>query len=284
MNTTQKVGLACGFGALVGASIALQFQLLSWWLGLLIGAVTTGIVSYLSYEFKEVIKAIPKAWNAVVNWRPNKAAYKYKFITISAYTVGTFSFIALFVFIVNNGIVFIAALFGVLRGSLMEAFSDGVMIAFILGTALSAFILVISLTNMGINTYYESMEKQKIDDNLKDAKWILIYLNPLSIIYTGLYCLSCVIWKHRVKIARFLLKVLIFPFTLLNILRKFAWTLFKLIHSDIRLLCLVDGIFGMIIGYYLQNPLIGAIFGAAFGMLNYRVVSLWWLKLKPKHS
>lgn len=66
-NTGLKIAISCFAGATLGALVALQFSPWFWWLGLMVGFA----VGYLSYEFKVVIQAIKKAWQATTNWRPN---------------------------------------------------------------------------------------------------------------------------------------------------------------------------------------------------------------------
>lgn len=62
---------------------------------------------------------------------------------------------------------------------------------------------------------------------------------------------------------------------------KFSWQLFRLIHSDLRLLCGCDATIGAVIGYAIGNALLGAVAGGLIGWLNYEFVSVRWLKLIP---
>ena len=63
-----RIFLACFFGAFLGALIAPRPGYL-WWLGALSG----GGVSYLSYNIREIIRAIPRAWTMASVWRPDWA-------------------------------------------------------------------------------------------------------------------------------------------------------------------------------------------------------------------
>ncbi len=57
-------------------------------------------------------------------------------------------------------------------------------------------------------------------------------------------------------------------------------TLFFIIHSDERLLCLVDAATGAAIGgYYFGNAALGGLTGAIIGLVNYEIVSKRILKL-----
>ena len=67
----------------------------------------------------------------------------------------------------------------------------------------------------------------------------------------------------------------------INAFVKFLWTLFKLVHSDIRVLCAFDAAIGTWIGWAAGSALIGALAGGTLGVLSYYLVSVRWLKLVP---
>lgn len=58
-----RVFFACFFGALIGGIIAREAGSGFWWLGSIAGFV----VGYLSYEFKEVLEGVHKAWKKTIN-------------------------------------------------------------------------------------------------------------------------------------------------------------------------------------------------------------------------
>ncbi len=60
----------------------------------------------------------------------------------------------------------------------------------------------------------------------------------------------------------------------------FIGTVFRIIHSDLRLLCAADAAIGSAIGYYFGNALAGGIAGAIFGFLNYEIVSVRLLHIR----
>ena len=68
------------------------------------------------------------------------------------------------------------------------------------------------------------------------------------------------------------------------VIARFSWHLFKLIHSDERLLCGIDAAIGVLIGYFTGNALIGALLGGLFGVLNFEIMSKRVLKVVPMHS
>lgn len=66
---------------------------------------------------------------------------------------------------------------------------------------------------------------------------------------------------------------------------RLAWQWFRLVHSDLRILCLADAFLCAGIGTLVGGPILAwMIGGGAFGVVNYRIVSIRWLNLKPVRS
>ncbi len=59
---------------------------------------------------------------------------------------------------------------------------------------------------------------------------------------------------------------------------------FRLIHSELRLLCAVDAGIGAAIGYFTGNPLIGAVAGGLLGVVNYEIITIRVMKLAGAKS
>ncbi|MBU2263363.1 hypothetical protein KJ750_01765, partial [Patescibacteria group bacterium] len=74
MERTLKIFLSCALGAGIGALTALQLNQYFWWIGMLFG----GFIGYLSYEIKQVLAAIPLAWQKASRWRPDKKMWKLR--------------------------------------------------------------------------------------------------------------------------------------------------------------------------------------------------------------
>ena len=66
MNTRNRIFAACVLGGGVGAFLAHQLFYPSGW-SLLLGFLLGGLVSYLAYDFKGFIVAIPQAWRKTVD-------------------------------------------------------------------------------------------------------------------------------------------------------------------------------------------------------------------------
>lgn len=74
---------------------------------------------------------------------------------------------------------------------------------------------------------------------------------------------------------------------------RFFKKFFLLVHSEIRLLCAVDSLFGVIAGYLISRayslPLLAGVLagmaaGAIIGLIQYQVFSVWILKLRLKNG
>ncbi len=66
--------------------------------------------------------------------------------------------------------------------------------------------------------------------------------------------------------------------SILKFLRRFSWQMFLRIHSEMRLLCGIDALLGAGIGFFAGSVLVGALAGAAIGLVNYLVVTKGWLE------
>ncbi|PIR06772.1 MAG: hypothetical protein COV55_02260 [Candidatus Komeilibacteria bacterium CG11_big_fil_rev_8_21_14_0_20_36_20] len=252
MNTT-KVFVACALGALIGSIVALQMNPYLWWIGLLVG----GLTGYLSYEFKAVIAAVPKAWNAA-SWRPSK---EVKWATVA--------FICVYISIVSI-VLGIAILNPIPKREVLIAKPDILLYSFL--GLMTSLVFLIGLT-------ITLIEQPKLKNNItKSFQLIALYCNPISVAtFLPLWCLYKFI-THLPAMIAFIFKT---GWSIICTLGRFIKFLFLLIHSDIRLLCGIDATIGSGIGYLTGNVLIGMVAGGVFGVLNYQIVSLKILKVVP---
>lgn len=269
MNTLKKIAVACGSGAFLGSLIGIQFHHV--WIGVLVGA----ILGYVIYEFKEIPAAMKRVWSKM----PEKET-----ISDVVHTLGMILGVMILV-----GVVFSVGMVGILGGTMIG-----------LKSVCCTFELYYSL----ISGHY-----------LEFAHECMVYsVNPYPYLIGGtlfMYAVALVVYafkKHEgdaregkfyacawMAFAPGVLPVLV-PFSLFALIigavygiykaAPFIWKLavgtFRLIHSDMRLLCMADAALGAFVGYYCNNPLIGGIVGAVLGVVNYEIVSVRWLKLAPK--
>lgn len=68
----------------------------------------------------------------------------------------------------------------------------------------------------------------------------------------------------------------------LCVVGQFVRVFFRLIHSDLRLLCAFDAALGAAVGYFTGSALLGALIGGFAGVANYEIISKRVLNLIPR--
>jgi hypothetical protein len=266
MNRSFKIFVACALGGGVGSFVALQFTSHFWFLGLIFG----GAVGYFSYDLNAVVAAVREAWGKVIGFSLSK---KSIFDAIPLLTVVIFLGLILWISMrENNGQ-------PALIGKRIQV-----------GIALLFFFSLFSAIPKAFSADREARKKGANFTESEEAfsKTLALYFNPLAIFSVtpvwGLWqCLKC-----GAKFLAFCWRLCKYywpfiPIALIT-LGKFTWMIFILIHSEIRLLCMLDAAIGAGIGYFLDSALIGALAGGAFGVFNYQVITKWWLKLAPANK
>lgn len=261
MNRTLKILLSCLIGSGIGTFIALSVNSWFWWTGALAG----GLIGYLSYDFKNVVKTIPRAWRATVNWKPN---WQY-WISVPLYFM-LFNMLALNVWIILYA----------LGGRIMypDRFLYCVIVFEVIALCLSFFRLKLDVLEIYSN---------------RDIAISIAFWSPLGI-SVGILCGIGLgfLYVLTVIIERSLGGILKIPAATVAVGRFFK-KLFLLIHSEVRLLCAVDSMFGVIAGYLISHAyslnllagvLVGMIAGALLGLAQYRILSVWILQLAPKNG
>lgn len=263
MNTEKRIAVACFIGAILGTIIALELNKYFWWLGILIG----GIVGYVSYEFKSVAHAFRKARSVT--------RQEYQFFLSGMW--GAFQgvmiavsqvFLTLFLVLLNG--FFWSALFFLFvdwvadENILLESPSFVIPVTFIM----SSFIGTILATDSSLSLFaWEHAARTfKSTNPLTVACWWI----PVGVHHVAkrLPWFVCLLWMIISDTSMFTWKV--------------TKRTFVLVHSEIRLLCMTDAMFGALVGYGCGNALIGGLVGAVCGVLNYKLVSVRWLKLAPR--
>lgn len=258
-HRSLKVFIACFLGGCIGSVVALEVSKYLWWVGLLVGAA----VGYLSYEFKEVVRAIPLAWHRVMHWHPDRKFWKnfgYFFFRIcSVYATFLFGF-----FILMYSIV-----------AMSHADKKEMVYLFVNMFVLTSLTLS-AATALAIG--WSTRLEEEVQRNRRELKTLLYKANPIIVYlyyvpkYTaiGIWFVVCCIPYFFVSIGRGFAK-----------LGLFVWTVFKLIHSDIRLLCAVDAAIGVCVGFFLGSAIFGGLAGGLWGVLNFEILSKRVLKLVP---
>ena len=256
MKTERRIVFACFIGAGLGALVALHLHYL-WWVGIAVGGAT----GYLSYSFGEVIKAAVTVWHNLSGGGFKGGAWKASLLQA-------------------------AQVLAVLAGIFVGA----------------ASLLILSIGALMLCTATPETSSTWTADSTAPADampiprvfWICAAAGVLAI--AGVLCASILRLPNRKQAWAVLLGCiaatpLVLPITLAAIfvftvvprgvrfLLKMARRTFILIHSELRLLCMTDALVGALVGYLCGNALVGGAIGAGLGWVNYRFISVKWLKL-----
>jgi hypothetical protein len=212
-----------------------------------LGLVTGFVCGYLSYEYKRLIQAVPVAWNMASSWRPNTIWWKEYIVNILV-CIGASLTPVSFIIIPH---ILVKNSNSIIYVTLSTLFFISIFFGIIIATF---------ATKDGMNTHERNF--------LIKANPINVYLHLLPK-YLVIY-----IWRAFVGVP-----------TAFRVIRSFVWNLFKLIHSDIRLLCGIDSAIGALIFHISGgNVLLGILVGVLGGVLNHEILSKRVLKLVPMNN
>ncbi|MFA6042872.1 MAG: hypothetical protein WCV85_05915 [Patescibacteria group bacterium] len=244
MKRSFHIGIACACGAGIGTLIALSIGGLWWWVGALIGA----LCGYIIIDFRGIPKKIKTAWLSTFTWWGDKAN-----IRVFAHFSACLSIMLLWLGIL--------ALSFTIAASNPGTFLSGLMgVGFIVSIGMVLITLAImdgSAPNVknGTDSWYEAA----------------LAINPLAV------------FLYWIPKGAFIFFAQLLP----SFAKKFSAFLkvaFRLIHSDVRVLCAVDAALGTCLGYFLGHVFYGVGFGFVFGLLSYEIVSKRIQKRIPVRS
>lgn len=263
MNTTGKIGLTCFLGSFIGALLALQLGAL-WWIGSLIG----GGVGYISYSFREVIDAMCCVAISLKTERMKILKVLQDLICHILYGIGIAILFVIFIisFVISDSLIVVnvANVFNTALGNTFSATSLTGIESYLYWTGGTLIMCVCTL----VLPLFKGIFGIKDKVILRGIQCVLISLLP------------------AVAFVTVPLTIFLFILTIIGVIGFFSVSItlrvVRLIHSDIRLLCMTDSLIGAIIGYYFKNPLVGALIGCILGVLNYQLVSIKWFKITSK--
>ncbi len=301
----RKIGWACFIGGCVCSAVALMVTPAYWWLGLLAGFAG----GYFGYEFREVLRMVPRAWGVVKPasgkaWRGLGSLAAEMVADARKWLGQPHPFLYFGMLLVSPGNVWCVQSYT--ASDFAQTFDGYGLWAYVLTIVgwSGVFLLTAggAAVTLSVLAYIGSrgMEKcyflpfflepcavtvMKEVANLRKKGFVekpLTYTNAARWIMKGvggliIFCVMCpvffVLWTFQ-----------------------FCWHLFKLIHNHKRLLCGVDGMLGGAISYQLlavsagslleQMMLVffGGLLGAGLGVLNWEIVSKRLLKVVPTNG
>jgi len=252
MNSTIKIGIACFIGGAVGTAVAIAGTPALWWLGLLAGFCG----GYISYEFREVLRAIPTAC---------------EYAKSGSWTTIKFVFgphPLLHICLVPAAILPVVFLFsGMLaEGKMVRAMVIFSVLGYLLSLAYVPTVMTWGARMLDEMEYHGDNQFIFVTDHLKTYRQAVRWL--IAGIVLPAKAVVTFIFLHAPPL-----------------IVRFAWKLVKLIHSDKRMLCGINAAIGVGVAFtMLVTPEMalyqllvviasGGLIGATFGMLSYEVVS-----------
>lgn len=285
MKEWQKIFIACFIGGFIGAFVAVSVAPQIWLIGLLAGTCA----GYISYEFKKVLLAIPRAFTLAhqiikKEWSLPNIWKLMKWCCMGIYTnplVSTFFiiFIALTLFMIKLGY------------GLPLIFPSICALNLVLTAMILPLLIRCASYGEELADQYEQLLPKNMNyhDNLVQF-YALFIIGILRGIATAIWFFIWPLWKYLAKGIyygfKYLIKAIYYTGKYLGL---FIWFTIKLIHSDERLLCGVDSAIGAGLACLmcpestsiLIVSVCGGLIGAGWGVLNYQLISLKILKLKP---
>ena len=277
---TKKIALACFIGGALFTVAAFCLAPMFWWLGMLAGIVG----GYFGYEFREVLRAIPKAWRAARRRAGNCLPKMVKAIAVYLRRPHPFGYLSF--------VIVVTMLYLLIRSEIFipaEAFGPGpIVVSMVLFLGLWGFFVqtldLIALFATGFDLVAPD-KLAKMDEAKRGDKTPLTYGNAFYCLAKGFWSIAFFfiweIWKYLyIGLGR------AFYF-----IRCFLKDLFIFIHSNERVLCAIDGTLGGMAAFLWLTPsaetfaakaavaIFGGLLGAGFGVINYELVSKRWLKL-----
>lgn len=253
-----KVFSASALGAGLGAFVALEVVAWLWWVGLIVG----GLVGYLSYEFKAVLAALPKAYRAARGWQTPPlywANVAWLYLVLLSFVLWCVAFLAA-----------IIVLGGTSGGHTHEVYGYSLLM---IGVALIFFPATMAVV---------ASEAGEGNAQRKDAdrtRRIVYYILPPLVVF---WHLPRGLWWAIRRTPRAVAVVAVTIgrglFAFIRFVPRFGWQVFIRVHSEMRILCGTDAALGAAVGYFAGSALIGAIVGGLFGVVNYAFVTERWLR------
>lgn len=307
---TRKIAAACFAGGVICCLVALLVTPAYWWMGLLAGFAG----GYLGYEFREALRMIPVAWRVVMaesqsswqifldeksraarivqEWLAEKHVFLYPGALCSLAAAGWVMY-CLSLLPPQEQMSQPRAIVSI--GFVVMALGMFCFTLVIMGLAYAGCVHVERAYWWPLVERYDIARRVGRLEARDLRRKPLTYLNVLRWALEGVvvvaFFLAVLLWIY---IVAFLIQ---FTWRTVRLLSKFLWHVFKLIHSEKRLLCGVDGALGGGASYLwlvsaamtpmeqLTMTMFGGLLGAALGVANWEVVSKGLLRvhIKPVH-
>jgi len=289
MKIFFKIGLSCFIGGIICTAMAILFTPNLWWFGIIAGFAA----GYISFEFKEACQAIPRAYvltkeitTCIFTELLDRIRAFYKNVWLIKYH----PFLYPIIFSITVWVVLCYLVKSVINTQ--HLIKGEIMILYLVGAGYSMAYYIfsyflgngfIALGSTGEKKYFYPPD-YNLDERLKykeECETIGLTLAPLTPINVLRWYLKGI----PIFIPQFIKKIYKRSFIKLKNFfifgGRFFVTFIKIIHSNKRLLCGIDAVIGGVASYtFLAEEsntffviLFGGLIGAAWGILNWELVS-----------
>lgn len=261
-NKTIRIFLAIACGVAIGLAIGQKLTTLWQW----ITPIVSGVVAYLLVDLRGLILAIPQAWEVARDWDwPTKK--KREYIRWCVYAWLSIS-ITLGLCLIGLIVLFKHAYLNT------EHYFSCMLMAMFPGFLM--FLVLLSEEKRNIPS--DLPEAERIKRGLREMKRTVRMLFPFVILFYHLP--RGVWWLGRYGMPQFFICHLPLAGRFIG---RFVWHWFHFVHLDVRLLCLLNTAIFTGIGLLGGGSILAwAVGGGLFGVFDYLIVSVHWLKLTPR--
>ena len=286
---TRKIAVACFIGGALCCAVALMFAPVYWWFGLIAGMAG----GYVSYEFREVRKAIPIALRAA--GRGSASAWDGLIASVKAWLSRPHPFfypstiVALPLWVRFIGPTWVSEVLSGKMPIAMTILFVGYGYAFLV-IMLFGLISILAMIGARVSErcYWvptmvaSGSNQQKWSARMREKGYREVPATYAHVLRWSVKGFGLTLKFFTWTLCKYLA---IGMWATLCFLGRFAWHLFKLIHSEKRVLCAIDGTLGGAASYIwfassaMSFPeqtvfvIFGGLLGAAFGVANWEIVS-----------
>ncbi len=290
---TKKIAVACFIGGALCCAVAFMFAPVYWWFGLIAGMAG----GYISYEFREVRNAIPIALRAAR--KGSVYAWDGPIASAKAWLSRPHPFFYLGAILAPLPVLWVSPdlLSEMAKGPGLAALNAIVLLVIYVEAVaviggLFSVLAFIGARNVERCYWTPSYWTPTRENSGGDQQKWFAEMREMGYREVPLTYVAAARWTAKgilgtVKFfARTLRRYLAIDLlAALCLLGRFAWHLFKLVHSEKRVLCAIDGTLGGAVSYIwfaassMSFPeqavfvVFGGFLGAAFGVANWEIVS-----------
>ncbi len=270
MNRTTRIFFLVALGILMGGTIASHVG--HGWFGLIMGVAVGAGFGYIVADFDQLVTAIPIAWHCATAWRPDREYWK-------AYR----KHVIAFGFMIANEFLILVIIL-----ESLSVYFDLIPANKILGLSKMMTYLVLNLGVMVFIGYFGILVGMVTASDLGTDRMAKIpqELHPFSVnpVRFFFWEFPKMIYWMIVRIPKAFMIAGLFIAWCWEIASEFVVQLFRLVHSEERVLYSGWIATGVVASYFIGHLLICALVGGLCAALDYEIISVRCLKIAGAKS